>query len=78
MGEAYNLADAVREHEDARCYRAAFPGESDPSILVASGPEEIEEEGCAEDEGDEHAGEDVVAGHADVAVIVLDGSGVML
>ena len=34
------------------------------------GPEEVEEEGGAEDGGDEDADEDVIRGYADVVVVV--------
>jgi len=37
---------------------------------VSFGPEEIEEEGCAEDEGDKYAGEDVERRDSDKVIIV--------
>lgn len=43
--------------------------------LAALGPEEVKEEGGAEDSGDEDADEDVVAGDADEVVVVHCGAG---
>lgn len=40
---------------------------------MTSGPEEIEEEGGAEDESGEDSGEDVEARYADVVVVVVFG-----
>ena len=56
--------------EDGRKHAAHFPRDADRSVLMAFGPEEIEEECCAEDEGYEYASEDVVGGGANVIVVV--------
>jgi hypothetical protein len=54
---------------------ADAPCEFDGGRLAAFGPEEVEEEGCAEDGRDVDAVEDVVAGDADDVVVVDGGAG---
>jgi hypothetical protein len=51
---------------------ADAPCEFDGGRFEAFGPEEVEEEGCAEDGGDVDAVEDVVGGDAD-EIVVVDG-----
>lgn len=62
-----------REHHDASEDAADFPRQTHGAGFVAFGPEEVEEEGCAEDGGDVYADEDVEGGDADVVVVVFDG-----
>lgn len=64
------------EGEHAGKHAANAPGDLDGGRLVALGPEEVEEEGSAENGGDVDADEDVVRGGADVVVVVYMGAGV--
>lgn len=47
-----------------------LPRHTDAMVFFPSGPEEVEKEGSAEDEGREDAGENVETGHAHVVVVV--------
>lgn len=44
---------------------------------MSRGPEKVKEERSAKDEGNEDAGEDVVRGHADIGIVVLDRIGIV-
>jgi hypothetical protein len=57
---------------------ADAPSEFDGGRFEAFGPEEVEEEGCAEDGRDVNAVEDVVGGDADEVVVVDRGAGGVL
>jgi len=48
-----------------------LPRDPDTPILVALGPDEVEEEGATKDCRDKDAGEDVVTARADVVVVVF-------
>lgn len=64
----------ARQVEDHSQYTTDLPRQSHAGDLMALGPEEVEEESRAEDEGDEDAGENVVGCCADVIIIVfVDG-----
>jgi len=49
---------------------ARFPCDANAMVFSARWPEKIEEERCTKDEGGEDAGENVVAGRADVVIVV--------
>lgn len=66
------------EREKAGQYGADAPCEFHGGCLMSLGPEEVEEEGGAEDGGDVDAHEDIVRGNADEVVVVDGGAGTVL
>lgn len=74
-GNDVRVGEGGGERKHAGEDGADAPGELDGGRLAAFGPEEIEEEGGAEDGGDVDADEDVVRGDADEVVVVDGGAG---
>lgn len=60
-----------RQVKDDRQWAANLPCQTNTRDLMPFGPEQVEEEGRAENESDKDAGEDVVRRRADVVVVVL-------
>ena len=56
-----------------RQHATDFPGYPDAFALVSLGPEEIEEECATEDEGHEHACENIVRGGTDIIIVIHVG-----
>ena len=52
--------ECISEVENHRQNATDLPSKTHSLALVAFGPDEVEEVGCAEDECDENTGEDVV------------------
>lgn len=77
-GHDDGVGEGAREGEEAGEHGADAPGELDGLGLMPFGPEEVEEEGGAEDGGDVDADEDVVRGDADEVVVVDGGAGRVL
>lgn len=62
--------EGAGEMENGCQHAAHLPRNQHSSALVPLRPDQVEEEGRAKDEGDKHAGEDVVAARAHVVVVV--------
>lgn len=69
------VSERAGQREQNREHGADAPGEFHGGGLGAFGPEEVEEEGGAEDGGHVDADEDVVGGDADEVVVVDGGVG---
>ena len=71
--QTYRHADRIRQRHPADDDRADLPRQMHRRALVSLWPEQVEEEGGAEDGGDGDADEDVVGGDADNVIIVNGG-----
>jgi hypothetical protein len=73
-GDDVRIRQRARERQHAGQHSADAPCAFDGARLGALGPEQVEEEGGAEDGGDEDADEDVERADADVVVVVHAGA----
>lgn len=77
-GYDVRVREGTCQGEQAGKDAAEFPGDDYAARLAALGPEEVEEEGAAEDGGDVDADEDVVGCDADEVVVVDGCEGVLM